>query len=202
MARPREFDPDEAIEKAMQVFWQHGYEDASLPDLLSGMGLARGSLYKAFKDKKNLFLLVLDRYERAAVDAGAALLRNPEIPNGATRVVRMFEGLVAAVEAGDDRGCLLCTAAAGSAAQDADIAQAVHVGLAKMQSGFMQALADTPDLTQLSEVGRVRLANTLLTQYIGLRMLARSRLPLGVLGQAVQGVEDILRGAADRGTDF
>ena len=45
------------------VFWQKGYEDASLPDLLEGMGLTRGSLYKAFKDKKSLFLKVLERYD-------------------------------------------------------------------------------------------------------------------------------------------
>ena len=62
MARPREFEPAEAVEKAMQVFWQHGYEDASLPDLLNGMGLTRGSLYKAFGDKRQLFLRALERY--------------------------------------------------------------------------------------------------------------------------------------------
>ncbi|MEM7520291.1 MAG: TetR/AcrR family transcriptional regulator, partial [Pseudomonadota bacterium] len=82
MARPREFEPDEAIENAMEVFWQHGYEGASLPDLLAGMGLTRGSIYKAFKDKKNLFLLVLDRYESRVVDAGVAALVDPQTPDG------------------------------------------------------------------------------------------------------------------------
>ena len=76
MARPREFEPEEAIQKAMQVFWEHGYEGASLPDLLAGMGLTRGSLYKAFKDKKSLFLLVLDRYEMSAVKSGVVLSLN------------------------------------------------------------------------------------------------------------------------------
>ncbi|MFK7838637.1 MAG: TetR/AcrR family transcriptional regulator [Sulfitobacter sp.] len=196
MGRPREFEPDAAIEKAMQVFWQHGYEDASLPDLLEGMGLTRGSLYKAFKDKKNLFLLVLDRYEAAAVDAGVVLLTNPDIPDGKDRVLLMFKGLIAAVEGGDHRGCLLCTAAAGSAANDPEIAEMVHTGLAKLQGGFLQALRDTPDFDGLPNGTRLRLADTLLTQYIGVRMLARSRLPMGVLGHAVEGVGDILRGAA------
>ncbi len=196
MARPREFEPDEAIEKAMQVFWRHGYEESSLPDLLSGMGLTRGSLYKAFKDKKNLFLLVMNRYEAAQVDAAVTLLNNKEIADGRDRVLQMFKGLVAAVEAGDHRGCLLCTAAAGSAANDPDIAKIVHEGLTKMQAAFLQALQDAPDLSALSKQKRSQLANTLLTQYIGLRMLARSQLPLGVLEQAVQGVQDILEGAA------
>lgn len=195
MARPREFETDDALEKAMHVFWQHGYEDASLPDLLAGMGLTRGSLYKAFKDKKNLFLLVLDRYEMAAVDTGVALLTNADIPDGRDRILQMFEGLKASVEKGDHRGCLLCTAAAGSAADDPDISAAVHTGLAKMQAGLVQALADVPTLADLPQDRRLRLADTLLTQYIGLRVLARSRLPLGVLAHSVEGVRDILEGA-------
>ena len=196
MARPREFDTDEAVEKALQVFWRHGYEDASLPDLLEGMGLTRGSLYKAFQDKKNLFLLVLDRYERAAVDAGVVLLTGEQITDGKDRILAMFGGLVAAVEGGDHRGCLLCTAASGSAANDPDIAKVVHVGLAKLQAGFLTAIEASPDLEGLAEDRKLRLADGLLTQYIGLRMLARSRLPLGVLRHAVAGVEDMLAGAA------
>lgn len=195
MARPREFETDEAIEKAMQVFWQHGYEDASLPDLLRGMGLTRGSLYKAFKDKKNLFLLVLERYERVAVDKGVALLLNADIVDGADRVLLMFKGLVTAVAEGDHRGCLLCTAAAGSAANDADIAEAVGAGLTKLQTGFLQALKDAPMLQDISSARRARLAETLLTQYMGLRMIARSQLSSSVLDHAVQSVDEMLRDA-------
>jgi TetR/AcrR family transcriptional repressor of nem operon len=180
----------------MQVFWSRGYEGASLPDLLDGMGLTRGSLYKAFKDKKNLFLLVLNRYEDVAVENAVTLLNNPQIADGVDRILLMFRGLVDAVEDGDHRGCLLCTAASGAAAQDADIAQAVEAGLTKMQLAFGQALKDAPNLSQMSPARRLRLANTLLTQYIGLRMLARSQLPLGVLQTAVQSVQDLLDGAA------
>ncbi|MBD3664994.1 TetR/AcrR family transcriptional regulator [Sulfitobacter aestuariivivens] len=193
MARPREFDTDEALERAMQVFWQHGYQDASLPDLLDGMGLTRGSLYKAFKDKKSLFLLVLDRYESAQVDAGVAMLTDPANGDGRTRVLALFGGLVAAVAAGDHRGCLLCTAASSAAADDVEIASAVHGGLAKLQQGIEAAIAD---IEGIAPGDRLRLANTLLTQYIGLRMLARSRLPMGILEQSVEGVADILDRAA------
>ncbi|MEM6304020.1 MAG: TetR/AcrR family transcriptional regulator [Pseudomonadota bacterium] len=193
MARPREFDTDEALERAMEVFWRHGYEDASLPDLLEGMGLTRGSLYKAFKDKKSLFLMILERYETAYVDGGVTFLSDKSAGDGRTRILGMFGGLVAAVEAGDHRGCLLCTAASGSAADDADIAAAVHRGLAKLQEGLVVALADVDGIAPQD---RLRLANTLLAQYIGLRMLARSRLPLGILEQSVAGVADLLDGAA------
>ena len=196
MARPREFDTDTAIDAAMQVFWQHGYQDASLPDLLEGMGLTRGSLYKAFKDKKTLFLLVLDRYETEQVDIAVGKLTDGSIKDGAERIYAVFGSVVAAAERNDHRGCLLCTAAAGAAGEDAEIARAVHVGLAKMQNGFQRALHDAPKLAGLDDSQWLRLANVLLTQYVGLRMLARSRLPLGVLEQSVLGVQDILEGVA------
>jgi len=196
MARPREFETEDALESAMQVFWQHGYSDASLPDLLDGMGLTRGSLYKAFKDKKSLFLMVLDRYETAQVDGAVTLLGDAKVGDGTTRILALFGGLVAAVKAADHRGCLLCTAASGAAADDVDIAQSVHVGLAKMQTALEGALRDAAALEHLDDARRLRLANVLLTQYIGLRMLQRSRLPLGVLEQSVHGVEDLLEAAA------
>ncbi|MBO9546746.1 TetR/AcrR family transcriptional regulator [Caulobacter sp.] len=62
MARPSEFDRDEAIASAIKVFARHGYEAASTSDLLDGMGIARQSLYGAFGDKRRLFLEALRRY--------------------------------------------------------------------------------------------------------------------------------------------
>src|SRR5262245_22363202 len=60
--RPRSFDVDAAVERAMNVFWSRGYHATALPDLLRATRLSRGSLYAAFGDKHSLFLLALDRY--------------------------------------------------------------------------------------------------------------------------------------------
>jgi TetR/AcrR family transcriptional repressor of nem operon len=62
MARPSEFDRDEAIASAIKVFARHGFEAASTSDLLEGMGIGRQSLYGAFGDKRRLFLEALSRY--------------------------------------------------------------------------------------------------------------------------------------------
>jgi AcrR family transcriptional regulator len=62
--RPRSFDIDDAIEKAMVVFWSKGYENASIPDLTAAIGINRPSLYAAFESKENLFRLALDRYRK------------------------------------------------------------------------------------------------------------------------------------------
>jgi AcrR family transcriptional regulator len=60
--RPRCFDPDKALEAAMRMFWQKGYEGASLSELTGAMGINRPSLYAAFGDKQDLFGKVLARY--------------------------------------------------------------------------------------------------------------------------------------------
>src|ERR1700744_433597 len=65
--RPRSFDADAAVERAMGVFWSRGYHATALPDLLRATKLSRGSLYAAFGDKHSLFLRALDRYIADAV---------------------------------------------------------------------------------------------------------------------------------------
>jgi len=60
--RPREFDVDEALDRALEVFWRKGYEGASISDLTDAMGINRPSLYAAFGNKEDLFRKALDRY--------------------------------------------------------------------------------------------------------------------------------------------
>lgn len=71
--RPREFDLDKALERAMQLFWRQGYEGTSLNDLTRELGVTRPSLYAAFESKEALFLRALDLYEARAGYREAAL---------------------------------------------------------------------------------------------------------------------------------
>ncbi|MEP6067344.1 MAG: TetR/AcrR family transcriptional regulator [Paracoccaceae bacterium] len=192
MGRPREFNVSKAIERATEVFWVHGYEDASLPDLLNGMGLTRGSLYKAFTDKRSLFLRVLDHYERRAVQSGYDMLTDSAISDGRKRIQSMFANVYDAVKDGDHRGCLLCTAAAGPSANDPEIAKHVTDGLSLLQKGIAQALKDSPKHCVWDEGKRLRLADHLLTQYVGLRIIARSQVPMGILEHACEGIAELL----------
>ncbi|MCV3269810.1 TetR/AcrR family transcriptional regulator [Roseobacter sinensis] len=192
MARPREFNIDDAIGKATEVFWTKGYQEASLPDLLEGMGLTRGSLYKAFTDKKTLFLLVLEHYEDRAVAAAQARLSDPGVADGRDRILSLFQASVAAATSGDHRGCLLCTAAAGAEMSDPEIAAAVQRGLQGIREGLETALRASPVHGAQEEAAIRALANVLLTQYIGLRVLARSQLSLGIVEHGVAGVARLL----------
>ena len=60
--RPRAFDPDAALDRALEVFWRQGYEGTALTDLTAAMGISKPSLYAAFGNKEELFAAVIDRY--------------------------------------------------------------------------------------------------------------------------------------------
>ncbi|RAZ90309.1 TetR/AcrR family transcriptional regulator [Mesorhizobium hawassense] len=64
--RPREFDIDQALDRAVLLFWRHGYEGTSIADLTDALGITRASLYAAFGSKEVLFQRVMDRYESRA----------------------------------------------------------------------------------------------------------------------------------------
>ena len=181
MARPREFDTQTALDNAKDVFWELGYDAASLPDLLAGMDLTRGSLYKAFKDKKTLFLLVMDQYDRHEIELAIDILTDPAQPDGWERIMTLFSSIANAVKNGDRRGCLLCSTAAGPARDDVEIGQKTNAGLQRMQDAMRIALDGSRDVSHL-----------LLTQYVGLRILARSDVPADTINASIAEL-DLLR---------
>ena len=86
--RPRAFDIDEALDRAMRVFWRKGYEGASLTDLTEAMGINRPSLYAAFGDKEALFRRVLDRYDNGPAAYIGKALEEPTARAVAERLLR------------------------------------------------------------------------------------------------------------------
>ncbi len=89
--RPREFDADEALAAALRVFWEKGYEGASLSDLTEAMGITRPSLYAAFGNKEDLFKRALDLYESEKL---AYVGRALEAPTGRAVAQRLLEGTI------------------------------------------------------------------------------------------------------------
>ncbi|MEL6350088.1 MAG: TetR/AcrR family transcriptional regulator [Myxococcota bacterium] len=87
MPRRKAFDPDHALDRAMELFWQRGYDGASMSDLLEHMGISRQSLYDTFGDKPQLFQQALDRYARRNV---SAMLYELEQPDAGADALRAF----------------------------------------------------------------------------------------------------------------
>src|ERR1700758_3939947 len=92
MARPRTFDPDEALDAARDVFWQNGFQTPSLADTTAATGLSKPSLYAAFGDKTGLFLKVLDRYHAYIVANAERIIGQG--PSAREAVERWLKGFV------------------------------------------------------------------------------------------------------------
>ncbi|MEA3388037.1 TetR/AcrR family transcriptional regulator [Sphingobium sp. CCH11-B1] len=86
--RPREFDPEEALSAALTVFWEKGYEGASLAELTEAMGITKPSLYACFGNKEALFHKALDLYERDKLCYMRSALQEPTARGVAERLLR------------------------------------------------------------------------------------------------------------------
>ncbi len=142
--RPRGFDAEEALERAMRIFWEQGYEGASLTDLTGAMGITRTSMYAAFGNKEELFRKALDRYTEGPASYGVRALREPT----ARRVAAaMLDGAVRATTRPDcPAGCLgvqgsLAVGDPGSNSRDTLVAwREEHIS--RLRDRLQQAVAD------------------------------------------------------------
>jgi AcrR family transcriptional regulator len=115
MARPRSFDRDAALDTAMRLFWERGYEETSIGDLTRAMGIAAPSLYAAFGDKRALFEEAVERYEA---------LPDAPLDEGSTERILM-RAAEAYTKADRPRGCFILSEpllVARRAASDAELA--------------------------------------------------------------------------------
>src|ERR1700758_4336880 len=132
MARPKEFDPERALAKAMNLFWRLGYANTSLEELMREMGIARQSLYDTFGDKRALYLKAMAFYrERTNSSLRQSLISAPTVKEGFTRVLL---GLVAETRDQHARGCLLLSANMERAVDDEEIARFLDDNQAEVES--------------------------------------------------------------------
>jgi AcrR family transcriptional regulator len=127
--RPRAFDREEALDRAIEVFWAKGYESASVDELTKQMGISPPSLYATFGNKHDLFLHAMDRY--AETVGGLPTKAFSEAPDTRRAVQGLFETTIrCATTANRPRGCLLVSVASEMAARDEDIRNKLAHGYA------------------------------------------------------------------------
>lgn len=170
----KQFDHDAALSKAMGAFWAQGYDATSMQDLVECMGINRGSLYATFGDKRSLFIEALRRYDEVYREGWVDRLVKSHGPRGA--IAAAFDEAIAAVQGGSNDGCLLVNTALELSPHDDEISAIVDHGLAEMEQFFCdmiergQAAGEIP-----AHVAPVDAARGLLSLFIGLRVLSRSR---------------------------
>ena len=135
MARPREFDRDQVVDRAVEVFWRNGFEATSIRDLVEATGLNRGSLYNTFGDKAGLFDAALERYMAGAPPQHIVAAADTGPPR---QVIGEFFARLVELGASDTerRGCLMTNTAAELAARD----EGVRARLAASMQGLEEAL--------------------------------------------------------------
>jgi AcrR family transcriptional regulator len=120
MARPREFDPEDVLSRAQDVFWDKGFRATSLDDVTEATGVNKPSLYAAFGGKSELFCAILDRYHAMLLAYADLLLDAPTARVGLTAWLRSF--LPLSTGAIGERGCLSINAIVSDALDEPGVA--------------------------------------------------------------------------------
>jgi TetR/AcrR family transcriptional repressor of nem operon len=172
--RPREFDTDAAIERAMGVFWSSGYHGTSLPDLLEATNLSRGSLYAAFGDKHGLFLRALDRYI-----ADALTRLDTELDPRKNALAGLRTCLAGYVErasgVGGKRGCLVVATAMELAGHDIEVEQRIRRFFKAMEARLTAALTRARAAGELATaVEPATVARLLVCLVEGMRVVSKT----------------------------
>jgi AcrR family transcriptional regulator len=138
--RPREYDPEEALDRATQAFWRGGFAATSLDDLSAATGMNRPSLYGAFGDKHALYVKTVERYiEDGRRKIEATLNANQPLRE---ELMRVYDGALSSYYAdqGAARGCFLIGTAVTESMQDPQVREKLGAGLREIDRLFEQRL--------------------------------------------------------------
>jgi TetR/AcrR family transcriptional repressor of nem operon len=171
MARTKEFDPEVAIDLALELFWKRGYEGTSLRELLDAMDISRQSLYDTFGDKRSLFIKVLARYEKLAMEGLVQHLEG----KGSLLAVKGFAEYFMANVASDGGSCLMASTAIEVGDSDPEIQSIVRAYFVKVETAIHSVLAGAMEAGQIAEGRDLRvLARHLVNALHGLCIMSRS----------------------------
>jgi TetR/AcrR family transcriptional regulator, transcriptional repressor for nem operon len=172
MARPKEFDPESALAKAMNLFWRLGYENTSLEALMKEMGIAKQSLYDTFGDKHALYLKAM-AYYRDQTNGEMQRMLN-EIPCVRDGFAKLLYGMAAETREQHERGCLLLSANLQRDPKDAVVRDFLRDNQARVEAIFVQALARAQKQEELSpKDDPAALARFFVVTIQGMRAMAR-----------------------------
>ena len=174
MPRPRAFDRTQALERALSVFWEKGYDATSMQELVDAMGMNRGSIYNAFTDKHTLFLQVLDYYTETY---WLQRLREETIDQPLYETLTLIVDDILAIDRDRDHpaGCLVTNTACELALRDIDIANKIDGLLSDLEAILRQRLEWAMQKGEIkSHPDAQTLAHYLLIVFQGLMVLTRT----------------------------
>lgn len=174
MARTKEFDTCEVLDKAINLFWDKGYNACSMQDIVDGLGLSRSSIYETFGDKRQLFLEALKKYQREALEA---LEKNIHAtPDFRQVLAKMFDSILAEnVNGTVQNGCFMVNSAVELAAHDPEIAGIVKANQQEMENVLYKAIKKGQQSGQINTSLHARsMARFFYSCLSGIRVTAKS----------------------------
>ncbi len=186
MGRPKGFSESDALEKALEIFWQRGYQGVGLAELLNAMGIARQSLYDTFGNKRQLFIKTIEHYRNTRLAGALALLERDGSPTQNVKdLVRFFEQLALDKRA---RGCLVANSLVEIGPHDPEIGELLAQTLGLLEKSILRALRRAQRLGELpAERSPRAIARALTNALIGMAVT-------GKLAQNRATVQDIYAG--------
>jgi TetR/AcrR family transcriptional repressor of nem operon len=188
MARPRQFDPEQVLDRSMHEFWQHGYHDTSVDDLVGATGVRPGSLYNAFQGgKRQLFLDSLERYSKLVVPEKLGALERPGASVAEVRAY--FDGLVSDLMSPEGRmGCLMVNSTVELAAEDSEVAKVVRGHMARLERNATRALRNAKRRGEIpADIRPAAKATQLMATGMGLMVVGKTNPGRRVLQTIVDG---------------
>lgn len=174
MVRTKEFDPDSVLQRAMDLFWERGYEATSMADLTEHLGIGRASLYGTFGNKHDLYLAAMRRYLRGSETGFVKALSQPGPALPPLRA--MVQGWVdEALQDPNRKGCLVVNAAVEMTPRDPDVTRQVEVSWSVAETAIVSALIRARAQGELAaEKDPYEIAGFLLVVMQGMRVVARA----------------------------
>jgi len=174
MARTKDFDETEVLDKAICLFWHKGYNGTSMQDLVDGLGISRSSLYDTYGDKHSLFVRALERYQQAGAK------RMYEVVNKAASAREAISQLLELITADlvndkQHKGCFVVNAEVEVAPHDVDVSNIVCKNEQMIESLFVQAIQRGQRTGEIDSKKDVRaLARFIVNTVKGIRVSAKT----------------------------
>ena len=194
MPRPREFATDEALDRAMRVFWEHGYHATSVQDLMKAAGVQKQSLYCAFGDKRSLFLKCLNLYTKQTLLETQKMLHDANSPfDGIARVMRFVSQPSDSMNR--PPGCLMANTALELGLGDPGVADEIRRMFRAVEKMLAAAVRKAQAQGEISKkLDCVAVGQSLVNTISGIRILEKT----GASKQQVRTVVDTALAAIQR----
>jgi TetR/AcrR family transcriptional repressor of nem operon len=191
--RPKQFDPNKVLDKAMLTFWLQGYEATSMQDLVDAMNIQRQSLYNVFENKRALYLDALKYYQKTVIEPNFASLSTDPSPLKAIKIY--FNQRIKDV---DDpnviNGCFVTNSVSELGLLDDEIRAQIRLTIDFMENTFFAAIKRAQDLGEIDASKNAKLlATVLLNNAQGLFVLGKSGMSTRKLKTVVRQLMAVLQ---------